>query len=130
MRFLILAVLGFTLAAVPAMGQTNSGNNGSGETGGAGHVFGSANCPQHISCSEFLSSSDLTANANSCVAEYFGYSSPDGLFEDADLDANNCLTAKPNVIPKGMGSQLSPRCCMAQLQDNVCTFRCDLVTIK
>jgi hypothetical protein len=127
MRFLATAILGLVLAAAPVMAQESSGN-------AIGHVFGSANCKPRYQCSDVstMSFSDLNNDANACVLNFFGYSQPDGLFEDTgSLDQNNCMTAKPNVIPKGMGARLSPQCCIIQ-QDNgaTCGFHCNLVTAQ
>ncbi len=98
------------------------------------HAFGSANCPQTVPClnsdsSQQLPSSQLASIANSCVTQYFGTRNPDGFFDDImGLDTNGCLTPKPGAMPKGLGEQLTPVCCVIQQGDNsnMCIFHCDL----
>jgi hypothetical protein len=119
--------LGISLVTAPAVAQQGSSSNG------AGHSFGSTSCPQRVQCPNGgdLSSADLVANANSCITRYFGYTSSSGFFDEgAGLDNNNCLSALPNILPKGVGQQLSPVCCILQLPDSTCTFHCDLITIQ
>lgn len=126
MRLFVFAIAVLVLIAAPVMAQQP--NNG------GGHVFGSANCKPRYQCSDVgnISFDTLIADANECMMAYFGYNQPDGMFQDTgSLDANNCLTAKPNVISKGMGAQLSPQCCVISQDSNgdICNLRCDLVTV-
>jgi hypothetical protein len=137
MRFAVIAIV-LLLLAGPAAAQRGSSpmppnptdNNGEPAPPSPPRVFGSANCSPHFQCSDASSmgASGLASNADKCIASFFGYSSPDSFFDTSGLDSNNCLTAKPNVIPKGMGAQLSPRCCIAVQNDGACAFHCDLVT--
>jgi hypothetical protein len=127
MRSLVIA-LGVLLIALPASAQNNPG---------AVRSYGSVTCRQSFSCQ--VTSDIMTAIyplANSCVNQYFGYPIGDGFFdESAGLDSNNCLVAKPNVLPKGIGSQLSPLCCVAPMQgssgnsaNDACQIHCSLMS--
>jgi len=103
----------------------------SGPQGGAGHAFGSANCPQHISCPGAIGEeSNYIAVANACITQFFGYRSDAGFFVDyMGLDGNACLTPIPGVLPKGVGAQMAPTCCVL-VQDEQCFVHCDLVTVE
>src|ERR1700744_3411059 len=110
MRFAALVILGF-LFALPAMAQTKSSND-------VGHNYGGATCPQPIPCpsdSGSMSSNELAAAANSCVTRYLGIGNPNGFFdEDLGLDSSNCLTPKPDAIPKMASTKTAPHCCVIQ----------------
>jgi len=127
MRFAIFTVT-LLLLAGPVLGQTNVENNN-----GLGHAFGSANCSPPVPCPDdasTISSDDLVANANACITRYFGYSSSSGFFDNIAGLNNNCLSPLPGILPKGVGQQLSPHCCIMQYPDNSCAFHCDLITVQ
>lgn len=129
MRFIAIAFLGLFMAA-PAMAQTGNENT-SGSSGNVGHAFGSANCPQRIPCPEDSDTpvSTLISIANACITQYFGYSSPSGFFDsEVPLTSNYCLTTTPGLIPKGVGAQTNPLCCIMKMPDASCLVHCDLVT--
>ena len=129
MRFLIIAVLGFALAASPALAQVAPAPP-PGQAQSIPHPFGSIGCPQHLRC-DTVESSILLSNANTCVARYFSLNNPDGFFDDSGLDSNNCLKPTLNAVQKGTASQLQPHCCLVQLpDDNMCTFNCQLIPVK
>jgi hypothetical protein len=120
MRCLAAFLLGL-LVVGPAWAQTNSTS---------GHVFGSSDCPMPVICPGEIgatSSSEILADANMCINQIFGYSSDDGFFTEG-LDSNNCLTAIPNVLPKGVGARLAPQCCLTQLSNGKCVVHCSLVS--
>ena len=75
MRFVIVAVLAL-LFVFPACAQTAS----------PGANFGRVTCRQTVPCSDdlnnALSPSALASIANACITQYFGYSSPSGLFDE------------------------------------------------
>jgi len=127
MRFWIIAALGIALLEFTLAGAAMAQGNG------VGHAFGSANCSPPVSCpydANYMSSDSLVANANACITRYFGYTNSSGFFEESGLDGNNCLTALPNILPKGVGQRLSPRCCVMQYPDNSCAFHCELITTQ
>lgn len=131
MRFAAL-VLGMTLLAAPAFAAM-AGQNSPGATPPTAppHNFGRIVCPQHVPCppDSGTSNSTYTSNANACITQYFGYSSPSGFFQESyGPDSKGCLTSKADTLPKGMGAQLTPQCCVTTLSDNSCTFRCELNT--
>lgn len=97
-----------------------------------GHSFGSVNCPQHVDCSAGSANvTQLAGYANMCITQYFGYGSETGFFEESSgVGTDGCLTAKPNAIPKGIGSQLAPHCCIVQAQENSCILRCSLIVAQ
>jgi hypothetical protein len=96
--------------------------------GDAQHIFGSVTCPNRVPCPDTGETADASV-ANACIAQYFGYTSASGFFDTSGLNGNNCLTPLPNVLPKGVGNQLSPICCVIKLpQDGTCAFHCDLAT--
>jgi len=120
MRFLIVAVLGFALAATPAMAQQHNGSS-------TGRVFGNANCPA-IPCpgtpGAYLTSSDYIANINGCIQQHFGVDSSSMFDSTSSLDESNCLTTSQNFTNKGV----MPKCCMVALPQNKCMFHCSMVT--
>ncbi len=122
MRFLGILFMGLILAQ-PALAQTNSSGP---------HSFGTITCPQRVPCPEdnnTIPTSTLVAATNACITQYSGYTSPSGFFDEiAGLDSSSCLTSLPNTIPKGMGAQLIPHCCIVKLQENICSFRCDMMS--
>lgn len=124
MRFVSLAVLGLIVLAGPAWGQQSNGTI---------HNFGSSTCRPRVPCpdsSTYISSTDLNTVASACVTESFGYpNTGSGFFsETTPLNSKDCLTAKPDILPKGMGSQLFPACCIIKLPDNTCSFHCELLS--
>jgi hypothetical protein len=121
--FLLAALLftGLPLINNQAQAQQNS-------QGGA--VFGTANCSQQFRCPDEATFSFpvVNNNANICVAQFFGYNNPNGMFDDAaGLDGDNCLTSKPNSIPKGAGAQLAPHCCLVKQPTGFCSLHCDII---
>jgi len=94
--------------------------------------FGGTTCRQQVVCKTTVDASEMISIANNCINKNFGYPIGDGFFDEyAGLDKNNCLTAKPNVLPKGVGLQLSPICCVVQPNSSVdtCYVHCDLVSV-
>jgi hypothetical protein len=119
MRLLGLAIAAF-LIAVPALAQN-------------AQSYANYRCSQHVPCPNDAPATasvaaDLYANAgNACVKEGFGYSSGSGYFDTtAGLDGRACLTPIPGAFPKGAGAQLTPVCCVVDMGNSVCVFRCDL----
>lgn len=133
MRYAALLFL-IALIASPAWAQDDASSDTGTSSTGVGHSFANTTCSQHVPCPDSetpYTSSQLIANANSCITQFFALHSQSGFFDETQgLGADNCLTALPNVIPKGMGSQMAPYCCLVKLPDNSCTFRCDMVTTK
>ena len=120
MRLAPLAALGLILVTSPVWAQA---------TGKA--VFSSYTCSQPVPCGdvEGATSEQWAQAGNACIARGFGYNNPDGFIDEtAGLNSSNCLTAKPGALPKGMGAQLAPQCCVIQLSANRCGIHCDIVT--
>ncbi len=93
-------------------------------------ILGSYTCPQRVPCPSdaSLTTEQWALYGNSCVTTAFGYTNPSGFIDpSAGLDSNGCLSALSGSIPKGMGSQLTPRCCVVERQPNSCVIHCDLV---
>lgn len=128
MRLFVVAILGLALST-PALAQTD--NTATSSTG-IGHAFGSANCPTRVVCPQDgnVATRQLLAIGNACITQYFGYSSANGFFEDMGTNSNNCLTSIPDTIPKGVGAQLAPLCCIIKMPDSSCLLHCDLVTTQ
>jgi len=124
MRLWTIAILGVALIAGPAMAQQN------GQQGG-GRSYGSANCRPPVPC-DSTDVSALVANANACISDHFGYPTPaSGFFdENQGLDGDNCLAELPDVLPRGIGGQLTPSCCIIQAGDNLCNFHCNLYSTR
>lgn len=120
MRFLIAVILGLGLVASASVAKADT----------RGHNFGSATCPIRVPCPDSgnLSSSDLVADADSCIKQYFGYTSSSGFFDESyGLDSNNCLSLKQGAaISKGTGTQLIPECCVVKAADQSCVISCDI----
>lgn len=138
MRFLAAAVLVLTLTMPLAWAQQMAPAPASPSpiADAQTHNFGRVNCPQHVPCpggaEPELSAAGLLSIANGCITQYFGYSSPSGFFDDAaGLDANNCFTAIPGIIPKGAGNQLVPSCCIinSPTKPETCVIHCEQNTV-
>ncbi|MBV8059907.1 MAG: hypothetical protein JO126_07720 [Alphaproteobacteria bacterium] len=97
------------------------------------HNFGRAMCSEHFACPQdaYLPPPALLAAANKCITQNFGYTSPDGFFEDFTTpDLNSCLEGRTDAIPKGIGSQLAPTCCIVPATDGRgCVLQCELNTV-
>jgi len=122
MRLTVIAVALLFALTFPAAAQS------------AGRSFGSVTCSQHVPCPGYGSSGNIQGLANAanfCVSHDLGVNSISNFFDpSAGLNEDACLTAIPGVIPKGMGAQLSPLCCIVKLTSSVCVFRCSLVTTQ
>ncbi len=138
MRFLAVAVLGMTLLAVPAMAAmpASQGGGAAGNNGTAGHVFGKAFCSTSVACPESsanTSSADYAVAGNACMHEQFGYASITEFFNDHyGLDRNGCLTTNSHALASTTApgsAELSPQCCVVHKTDDVCIFRCMLVSM-
>jgi len=118
----ILFLLGLVAVLLPsvAVAQTTAKQN-----------FGSYTClNQPVPCADNLSvpSEKWAEMGTACLSFAFGYTDANGYFNDiSGLDTNGCLGAKSGMIPKGMGVQLSPLCCVVEMPNNLCVFHCDLV---
>jgi hypothetical protein len=92
-----------------------------------GRSFGDALCRQKIPCpanaTDVISPAALASVGDACVAQSFGMSPPDGVFDkEMGLDGGGCLTVTLEAANAGM----SPECCLATLDDDTCTFQCSL----
>jgi hypothetical protein len=130
MRLFATALFSFMLLAASVGAATPHPSGASNGASSAGHSFGTAFC-NPIECPDSINSlspSDLSANASGCFHDHFGYGDVGELFsQTSGLDRNNCLSARPNVLPNRGGTQLAPVCCIIE-QNSICKFRCSIVT--
>ena len=125
MRFMVMALLmGLVCSSVPAWADATQ--NPADSTRNFGRVF----CTPHVPCLDDAvpaAPESLAANANACANQYFGGSRPTAFFDaTAGMDSSGCLTANPNTAMTSNDGTLAPQCCVVQLSDHVCTFRCEL----
>ncbi|MGB9152121.1 MAG: hypothetical protein WCD70_03435 [Alphaproteobacteria bacterium] len=133
MRLSHLAVVGLMLIALPALAQQSTPVPASPDSVQQGKPsFGSRTCADIIPCVDSAEAISVdpgkwAAWANSCVTSAFGYSSTTGFVNTAaGLDSSGCLTTIQGSIPKGLGAQLSAKCCVLALPNNTCAMHCDL----
>ena len=95
----------------------------------AGQTYASYTCAKQVPCPTVLGlDADAYVKAgNECMKTGMGYSSKTGFFDPIGLDVNRCLTSIPGTFPKGIGTQLTPMCCVVKADDTTCVFHCDLV---
>ena len=121
MRFAILVLAGVSLLTASSMAQSVGGKA----------VLGGYTCSQKVPCpdsGEFVSPAGWAQFGNACVTQAFGFTNPNGFIDEfAGLTGSGALTAKPDSIKRGIGSQLSPQCYVLQLPSKSCFIHCDLV---
>jgi hypothetical protein len=89
--------------------------------------FGNYTCSQQVPCSDdgTLDSGQWAKLGNACMAQGFGYTSPNGFIdESAGLDESNCMLSK--IEDTNGKTKLTPKCCVVQIGQNRCAVHCDL----
>ena len=91
------------------------------------HIFGTAPCGSHFSCST-TDSNTIAQMANNCSVGGFGLDKQlTGLFDSSSTDSDNCMSAElPNT--GGTSSHtMESHCCITAQGDN-CSMVCQLLT--
>jgi len=120
MHFCRLATLGFMLVAFPVAAQA-----------GGGHSFANRICSQKVPCLESsanATSAQWAAAGDACITQTIGLTNPDGFIDEiSGLDADGCLTAKPDSLIVGPSkTHLTPKCCIVKAAANTCNIHCDI----
>ena len=122
MRFAPLLALGLTIVSFSAQAQNAAGDR---------VIASQFVCTRAVPCEDrdgIASTAQWAAMGSACIREGTGISLPQGVFDEiAGLSASKCLTPRPNVIPKGVGPQLEPVCCITEVSAGSCRFHCGLV---
>ena len=121
-RLLTLGILAVLLSVSGARAD-NATPQSSTNNMGAPRNFGTFFCPQKFDCS-IDDAGHLAAQAGGCLTRGFGIQSS-GVFDNASLDASNCLTGQ--LPPTGNGEHpLTPVCCVLP-SESQCIMSCQLL---
>jgi hypothetical protein len=119
MRYVAIAIFGLALIAGPATVQAQNKSSTSNT-----HNFGSMTCPGAVPCAdEATDMSVLGKLASTCLTRYFSIPDTSDFFQDANLDADNCI-APSNANTSGT----YPKCCIIHTTDTQCNLHCDMVS--
>jgi hypothetical protein len=112
-RYAILGLLASMLTLSAAQADTSTSR-----------IFGTTSCPQKFSCTG-TEEMDLATMANDCAVRGLGIGTVQtGIFDNASLDSNNCMTGK--LPSTGGEASMAPKCCIVAEQDT-CSMHCQLL---